>query len=159
TVVEITVKSNQLVNASTPIMSLQSDKENLEAWLFLAPSDGKRVVREMPVQLALASAKKENVGMLLGFVTNVSTLPATPQLMMKVLENPTLVSQFSQDGAPIHVVVALYTTTNYSKLKWTSNRDPHIHITSGSLCEGAITLTNRNPMSFVLPLLRNSIDL
>ena len=158
-VAEITVKSNQLVNANTPIMSLQSDKENLEAWLFLAPGDGKRVIPKMETKLALASAKKEHVGMMLGEVATVSPVPATPQLMSKVLANPTLVSAFSQEGAPIYVVVSLYTSTNHSGYKWTSHRDPNIKITSGSLCEGTITLTNRSPMNLVLPWFKDSVGM
>jgi HlyD family secretion protein len=160
TVVEITVKPNQLVNANTPIMSLQSDVEDLEAWIFLAPGDGKRVAPKMNAQLALASAKKEHFGMMLGEVATVSQVPATPQLMLKVLANPTLVSDFSLEGAPMYVVVALHTAPlNYSRFQWTSHRDPQIRITSGSLCEGTITLTNRSPMSLVLPWFKDSVGM
>jgi len=159
TVLEITIKSNQLVNASTPIMSLQSVREKLQAWLFLAPGDGKRVTTNMEVLLALASAKKEEFGMMLGRVATVSTLPATPQLMSRVLENPTLVSEFLQEGAPIYAVVNLVPDSTASGYKWTSHKGPEMRITSGTLCEGTITLTNRSPITLVLPRLRHDIGL
>src|SRR5262249_2558714 len=126
TVLEITVKSNQLVNASTPIMSLQSATEKLEAWLFLAPGDGKRVNANMEVRLALASAKKEEFGMMLGKVASISPLPATPQLMARVLENPTLVSEFTQEGAPIYAVVHLVRDANSGGYQWTSRKGARI---------------------------------
>ena len=159
TVMEITIKSNQLVNASTPIMSLQSAAEKLEAWLFLAPGDGKRVNTNMEVRLALASAKKEEFGMMLGQVVSVSALPATPQLMSRVLENPTLVSEFTQEGAPIYAVVNLVRDQNSGGYQWTSRKGGRIRITSGTLCEGTITLTNRSPISLVLPLLQRDVGL
>jgi HlyD family secretion protein len=141
-------------------MSLQSVREKLQAWLFLAPGDGKRVTKKMDVRLALASAKKEEFGMVLGQVASVSELPATPQLMSRVLENPTLVSEFLQEGAPIYAVVDLVTDTNNSSgYQWTSRQGPDMRITSGTMCEGTITLTNRRPISLVLPLLRHDIGL
>ncbi len=91
--------------------------------------------------------------MMLGRVSSVSALPATPQLMLRVLENPTLVTEFTREGAPIYVVVDLATATNTSGFQWTSRHGPELRVTSGTLCEGAIALTNRNPMSFVLPSL------
>lgn len=156
TVLEITVKTNQLVNAHSPIMSLQSAEEKLEAWLFLAPGDGKRVQTNMPVRVAPVSVKKEAFGMMVGHVASVSTLPATPQLMLRVLENPTLVSEFTREGAPIYAVVDLATATNVSGFQWTSRQGPQLRITSGTLCEGVIALTNASPISFVLPLIRYS---
>jgi HlyD family secretion protein len=159
TVLEVTVKPNQLVNANAPIMSLQSTRERLEAWLFLAPGDGKRVNTNMEVRLALASAKKEEYGMMMGQVTSVSALPATPQLMLRVLENPTLVSEFLQEGAPIYAVVHLMSDSTASGYRWTSRRGPKMRITSGTLCDGTITLTNRSPISLVLPLLQRDVGL
>jgi HlyD family secretion protein len=159
TVLEITVKPNQLVNASTPIMSLQSVREKLQAWLFLAPGDGKRVTKKMDVRLALASAKKEEFGMMLGHVASVSELPATPQLMLRILENPTLVSEFLQEGAPIYAVVDLVPDATTSGYRWTSHGGPDMPITSGTLCEGTITLTNRSPIALMLPRLRHDVGL
>ncbi len=140
-------------------MSLQSAEEKLEAWLFLAPGDGKRVQTNMSVRLAPASVKKELFGMMVGKVTSVSGLPATPQLMLRVLENPTLVSDFTREGAPIYVVADLLTAADGSGFEWTSHRAPDVPITSGTLCEGSIALTNRSPISFVLPSARYGVGL
>ena len=159
TVLEITVKSNQLVNANTPVMSLQSAQERLQAWLFLHPADGKRVVTNLQTHLALASAKKEEFGMMLGRVGSVSDLPATPQLMLRVLENPTLVSEFSQEGAPIYVVVELDRNAKTGGYRWTSSKGSELRITSGTLCDGTITLRTNRPISLVLPLMRHSTGL
>src|SRR5262249_38389055 len=138
---------------------LQSATEKLEAWLFLAPGDGKRVNANMEVRLALASAKKEEFGMMLGKVASISPLPATPQLMARVLENPTLVSEFTQEGAPIYAVVHLVRDANSGGYQWTSRKGARIRITSGTLCEGTITLTNRSPISLVLPMLQRDVGL
>ena len=159
TVLEITVKPSQLVNANTPILSLQSEQEKLEAWLFLSSAEGKRVATNMEAQLAPVSVKKEAFGMIVGNVTSVSAMPATPQLLLRILQNPTLVAEFSQQGAPIYAVVDLKIATNTSGFQWTSRKGPEMRMTSGTLCEGTITLTTRSPMSLVLPLVKNSIGL
>jgi len=157
TVLEITIKTNQLVNANTPIMSLQSSQEKLEGLLFLAPGEGKRVRKKMKVHLAPASAKKEHFGMMVGELTTVSPLPATPQMLLSVLQNPTLVSEFSQGGAPIYVWVHLLSDPKtISGLRWTSGVGPSFPITSGTLCEGTITLTNKHPVSIVLSWVKDS---
>jgi HlyD family secretion protein len=159
-VLEIMVKSNQLVNANSPIMSLQSAQEKLQAWLFLPPAEGKRVETGMKVALAPVSVKKEVFGLMSGTVRWVSPFPATPQLILRILENTSLVSEFSQGGAPIGVVVDLETDPNsYSGFRWSSRQGPRSKITSGTLCEGTITLTNLRPISLVLPLLKDTTGL
>ncbi len=66
---------------------------------------------------------------------------------------------FGQQGAPIYAVVDLKIATNTSGFQWTSRKGPEMRMTSGTLCEGTITLTTRSPMSLVLPLVKNSIGL
>jgi HlyD family secretion protein len=180
-VLEVMVKPGDLLPANTPIASLQGATNALEARIFLNSSDGKRLAaplqrpRErspspprsqveasapMEALLAPASVKKEEFGLMKGQVKveEVSPYPVTPQGMLRVLENPTLVAEFSQAGAPIEVTVHLLTDTNTdSGFAWTSGRGPPIPITSGTLCEGTITIEQRPPISLVLPLLKKSL--
>jgi HlyD family secretion protein len=152
-VLEITIKSNQVVNPNTPIISLQAAQGKLHAWLFLAPADGKRVRPNMDVALEPVSVKKERSGLMIGRVESVSSFPATPQFMLRILENPALVSELSQGGAPMSVVVELRRDANsLSGYQWTSGRGPKMKITSGTLCEGSISLATNHPINLVLPL-------
>jgi HlyD family secretion protein len=155
TVLEITVKVGQLISPNTPVMSLQAEQEKLEARLFLPPAEGKRVQPNMPVRLAPVSVKKELFGLMSGRVSFVSEFPATPQLMLRILENPALVSEFSAGGAPIAVVVELDTDPETeSGFRWTSGTGPKVKITSGTLCDGTITVASNRPIRLVLPRLK-----
>ena len=155
TVLEITVKVGQLISPNTQVMSLQAAQEKLEAWLFLPPAEGKRVETNMSVRLAPVSVKKELFGLMSGRVSFVSPFPATPQLMLRILENPALVSEFSQGGAPIAVVVELDTDpTTGSGFRWTTGKEPKVKITSGTLCEGTITVNTNRPIRLFLPRLQ-----
>jgi HlyD family secretion protein len=156
-VLEITVKPNQIVHPNDPIISLQATEEKLHAVLFLPPAEGKRVVKSNLVRLEPATVKKERYGFMTGTVEDVSIFPVTPHLLQRDLENPALVSEFSQSGAPIRVLVDLDTdddTNNLTGFRWSSKHPPKTKITSGTLCDGSITLETKRPLSFILPVLR-----
>jgi len=155
TVLEVMIKPGQLISTKTPAMTLQRTGERLEARLFLAPADGKQVQTGMVVALAPVSVKRELFGLMLGEVTEVSAFPARPDAMLRILENTTLVSEFSQRGAPIGVVVELRPSETDSGYAWTSGKGPTNKITSGTSCEGTITVTYHRPISFVLPMFRD----
>lgn len=158
TVLDIMVKPGQLINPNSPIVSLQNTKETLEARLFLPSAEGKRVERNMPVHLSPVSVKKELFGVMEGRVKEVSLFPVRNESMLRILENPTLVNEFSQRGAPIEVVVELQPDPKtWSGYAWTSGKGPAVSISSGTLCEGSITVTNHRPINLVLPIFQNNV--
>jgi HlyD family secretion protein len=159
-VLEIMVKPGQLISANTPILSLQAEQKKLEAHLFLHPADGKLVAPGMNVAIAPASIRKEEFGFILARVESVSPFPATPQGMLRVLENQALVSEFSAGGAPIEVVASLQRDANtQSGFRWSTARGPDLQISSGTLCDGTITITNQRPITLVLPLMKKTIGM
>ncbi len=152
-VLEVVVKKGQRIAANAPVLSLQATSGGLLARLYLSAADGKRVRKGMGVQISPVSVKKEEYGLLVGKVTEVSPFPATPQAMLSELENPALVNEFSQGGAPMEVEVALdRSSTTRTGFRWTSAHGPADPLTSGTLCGGTITLTQRRPISLVLPV-------
>jgi HlyD family secretion protein len=173
-VLEVRVKAGDLITANTPIATLQSVTNKLEARLYLSAADGKLLDRgfhplrgkkqsrpvlqsaaspPMEVLLAPVSVKKEEYGFMRGTVEYVSPYPVTPQGMLLTLENPTLVAEFTQMGAPIQVTVRLQKTNTESGFLWTSADGPPIRISSGTLCEGTITIGHQSPISLMLPFL------
>lgn len=156
-VLEVMVKPGQLLTPNTPILSLQADHPTMEARLFLNPSQGKLVEKAMEVSISPVSVKKEEYGFVMAKVGSVSPFPSTPQGMLGVLENQALVQEFSQGGAPIEVIAALIPNENtVSGFTWSSAKGPPVQITSGTLCDAWITLTNQRPISFVLPIFRGA---
>lgn len=159
-VLEVMVKPGQLLTPNTPILSLQADTPLMEARLFLPPAQGKLVQKAMSVDISPVSVKKEEYGFVLAKVEAVSLFPSTPQGMLGLLENQALVAEFSQGGAPIEVVASLQTRPGSDhEYIWSSAKGPPIQLTSGTICDAWITLTNQRPISFVLPIFRGSSSL
>jgi HlyD family secretion protein len=174
-VLEVRVKQGDLITANTAIATLQSAANLLEARLYLNAADGKLLnarfqrmrrkratgaespnipLKPVEVLLAPVSVKKEEYGLLRGTVEDVSDYPVTTEGMLRILENPTLVAEFSQIGAPIEVRVLLEKSAETpSGFVWTSADGPPTRITSGTLCEGTITIDHQSPISLMLPFL------
>jgi len=173
-VLEVRVKQGDLITANTPIATLQSATNQLEALLYVSSADGKLVaarlqrqqgkmpspagwrsaaLKPMEVLLTPVSVKKEEYGLMRATVADVSEYPVTPQGMLRILENPTLVAEFSQMGAPLEVTVLLEKAKTPSGFRWTSAEGPPIPITSGTLCDGIVTIDYQSPISLVLPFL------
>ena len=159
-VLEIMVKPGQLISANTPILSMQADNRKLEARLFLSPAEGKVVETKMEVAISPVSVKKEEYGFMLGRVISVSAFPATQQGMLHILENQALVAEFSQSGPPIEITVILELEPNTtSGFRWSSAKGPPIRISSGTLCQGTITIANQRPITLVLPSIKKSLGM
>jgi HlyD family secretion protein len=171
-ILELLVKRGDLISANTSIATLQSTTNELVVRLFLNASDGERVVSSlsrlrqrssaakgslpttMEALLAPAFVRKEEFGLMRGEVEDASGYPVTPQGMLRVLQNQILVNEFSQFGAPIEVMVRLTKAPDtVSGFAWTSGKGPSVTISSGTLCEGTITINRRAPISLVLPIL------
>ena len=92
---------------------------------------------------------------MLGEVTSVGQFPATPQGMQRVLGNAELIRTLSVEGAPIEVRVSLQLDPESANgYAWSSRSGPPIQIDSGTLCSARITLSERRPISLVLPLVK-----
>jgi len=156
-VLEIMVKPGQLLTPNTPILSLQADHKTVEARLFLPADQGKLVEKGMFVAISPVSVKKEEYGFVLGKITAVSEFPSTTQGMLKILENQSLVSEFSHSGAPIEVTATLDTSpSTMSGFRWSTTKGPPSRISSGTLCDASITITEQRPITFLLPFLKRT---
>jgi HlyD family secretion protein len=177
-ILEVMVNRGDLISASTPVLSLQGTTNELIARLFLSSADGKRLSSSVQrsrgrfayrsdtartasgqseALVAPVSVRKEEFGLMRGTVVEVSEYPVTPQGMLRILQNPTLVAEFTQAGAPIEVTVRLFRTNSESSYVWTSGKGPPTKITSGTLCDATITIARRAPISLVLPILSKTV--
>jgi pyruvate/2-oxoglutarate dehydrogenase complex dihydrolipoamide acyltransferase (E2) component len=120
-VLEVRVTEGNVIASGTPLLSLEQPGRSLEAILYLAPVDAKKVAPRMPVQLSPASVKREEYGLLLGRVTTVGAFPATVAGMQRVLGSEELAKSLSANGPPIEVRVELErNAATYSGYQWTS---------------------------------------
>jgi HlyD family secretion protein len=120
-VVELGVTEGSMVASGAPLLSVEQPGRSLEAILYLPSTDAKKLGPGMPVQLAPASVKREEYGLLLGHVATVSAYPATPAGMQRVLGSEELARALAANGQPVEIRVELdpnpATSSGY---QWTS---------------------------------------
>jgi len=143
--------------AGRPVASVASGEGQLQFMLYVPPGEGKLIEAGMTVNVELDGFKKEQWGTLVGRVVSVSPFPATPEGMRAVTQNDTLVSRFSQSGAPFAVIVELVADgANPSGYEWSGGSGAPIPLSAGTLGGGKVTVESRSPISFILPFFRQA---
>lgn len=162
-VLEIKLAEGSPVSAGTSILTLEqtgASVSDLEAVVYIAPLDGKKVKTNMDVQIAPSTVRQEEFGLMVGKVKSVADFPSSTEGMQRVLRNPQLVQQLAAGAAPIAVQADLTpSATTVSGYKWTSPKGPDTRIESGTLCSATITVSNRRPISLVIPILRDNLGI
>jgi HlyD family secretion protein len=159
-VLEILVDRGDVVTPGTPILSLDTTSEDLQAVLFVPASTGKKVLKGMQVRVSPSTVKREEFGAILGTVVRVAEFPSTARGMTRQLGNEALVDRLMKEGPPIQVDVALQrdpkTPTGY---RWSSSQGPSVEISSGTLASGSVIVREDRPISLVIPTLRQKLGL
>jgi len=162
-VLEVKVADGQLVERGTNLVGIESsgvDVNEIEAYVYLPASEGKKVRGGMKLEISPSTAKREEYGFLPAFVTNVADYPSTDQGLMRVFGNDKLVQQLSGEHAPIQIVAALKpSSNNVSHYEWSTRSGPPFSIQSGTSCSASITLSERKPIVFVIPILKKVLGL
>lgn len=162
-VIEVRSSEGVLVREGIPLLAIEqtgSAITDLEARIYVAPMDGKKVKTNMEVQVAPSSVKSEEYGYLLGKVRTVADFPSTAQGMMRILNNEDLVKQLAAGAAPISVQADLIpNAATVSGYRWSSPKGPDSRIESGTLCSANIIVKRQRPIALVLPFLRETLGL
>ena len=160
-ILEITAQQGELLEKGARILTLglmEKTPNDLEAIIYVPPTQGKKVSPGMKILISPSSTKREESGSLLGKVTRVSEFPATPQGMMRSLQNEKLVQALSAGGAPIEVHCELITDpATVSGYRWSSGKGPKMKLQSGTLCTGSIVVEEQPPVNLVIPYLKKSL--
>jgi HlyD family secretion protein len=159
-VVEIKAGVGMLVSpggAVVTIEPMEKDKNDIEAVVYLAATDGKKVHNGMAAHIVPSTVKREEFGFMLGQVTSVADYPASPEGMMKVLENQQLVKELAGDSLPIEIRAKLLPDSTLSGFKWSSSAGPQIKIASGTMCSTEVIVMRQRPINLVIPFLKKNI--
>lgn len=155
TLVEWKVPSGTYIASGTPVASIATGDGGLEMRLFLPPASGKRVRPGMRVDIEIAGLPREQWGTLTGHVRSVSDFPATREGMRAILQNDTLVSSFSGEGAPFTAVVTLDPDPSApSGYRWVGGPGPGQALSHGAIGKAKVTIEERAPIDFLVPMIR-----
>ena len=158
TVYEVSIAKGSYISPGATIAVIEpfsSNGSTLEATIFFAGRDGKRVKSGMVIDVSPSTVKQEEYGYIQGIVTSVSKFPATPQYIQATFQNQSLTQAFTQLEAPIEIKVRLIPDSKtVSGYKWSSSKGPSETLETGILCSGAVTVTEQRPIALVIPLIK-----
>lgn len=132
-------------------LELSGDQiKDLEAVVYLPVDSGRSVATGMMVEIVPTPLRKEEYGYMTGRVVSVSEFPVTTDEIRRVVGNEQLVALFSQGAPQIEVRADLLidpdTVTGF---KWSSSLGPPIKLAPGTLCQAAVLVGHRSPISLL----------
>ncbi|BAY36668.1 secretion protein HlyD [Nostoc sp. NIES-2111] len=159
-ILEITVNPGEVISAGTRLASIDAENPNskLVGISYFAIADGKKIQPGMQVQITPQTVKRERFGGIVGNVANVSSFPITKEAVAKEVGNPQLAEGLvsnKQDGVMQVLANLELNPKTASGYKWSSSTGPQLKISSGTTTVVRVTVEERAPITFVLPILRS----
>ncbi|BAY50286.1 HlyD family secretion protein (plasmid) [Scytonema sp. HK-05] len=157
-VLEIAATPGQEIGPGTPIGSIAAEDSSAQLVnvAFFPVSEGKKIRQGMQVEITPSSVKREEFGGIVGAVTNVSAFPITKEGAASLVGNSDIVQGITSAGPQLEVFAGLkLEPSTYSGFRWSSSQGPQLHITPGTTTSVRVTVDERAPISFVLPILKS----
>lgn len=159
-VLEVRTQPGALVRQGQAILAIDQRGVGLEVVTFVDSQNGKRLRPGMEVRVALASARRDEVGTMEGEVASVSDFPLSFEAIRAIIQNEELARSFIRTGPPFLVRVRLRPDpATASGYRWTSRRGDEVAISSGIPASVEIVTEQRRPIAMVIPALRNLLSI
>ncbi|NJP09647.1 MAG: NHLP bacteriocin system secretion protein [Leptolyngbyaceae cyanobacterium RU_5_1] len=158
---EVAAKPGQVVAAGSSIATLNvaTPSDKLVSVTYFAVQDGKRIKPGMPVQVTPSTVKRERFGGIIGSVTTVSSLPATPEAVSVLVGNQEMVKSLMSGDRAIEVFAQLEEDSSTSSgYKWSSSKGPEQKISAATTTTVRVKVGEQMPLSYVIPLLKSVTD-
>ncbi len=129
-------------------------KRDLVGLAFVSAQDGKKIKKDMKTEIEVSSARVELYGKMLGKVSKVSELPVSKEEILSFVKNSQFANAIQNRFKITPFFVRLKpdleknSATGY---RWTL-KQPAQQIDSGTIFEAKITIIERRPIDYVIPL-------
>lgn len=156
-ILELNTTLGQVVQPGTRlgILRIGNTQEPAKAIAYFAIKDGKQIQPGMSILITPHTAQRERFGGIVGKITRVSPLPVTQEGTVSVIGNPEVVRSLIGETGAIEATANLTNDSNtVTGYKWSSSQGPNSKITSGTTASVRVTVEERAPITFVLPILR-----
>ncbi len=159
-VAEVLAAAGQVVAAGAKLLTVEADgakDDGLISISYYPVKDGKQIRPGMRIQITPDTVERERFGGIYGTVTSVSPVPVTTEGAASTLGNAELARNLMPDGVFIEVQARPETDGNTpSGYRWTSSRGPDTRITPGLTHSSRVTIEGRAPVTYLLPILRET---
>ncbi len=157
TILDVSIQPGQVVGLGTRVGTVEKTDPDgkLTNLAFFSVLDGKRVSINDVVRVTPSTVQREREGSILGAVRRVSAFPVTQESVISEVGNAEIATSLLQQGGAIEVEVELERDPNsYSGFRWTS-KGPEKRFTAGTTTAVRITIEQRAPITYLLPILRS----
>ena len=128
--------------------------------LYFPVEDGKKIVPGMTIHIAPDTVQRQRFGSMIGIVKTVSAFPITKEGVQSLVGNAEVVDVLLSQGPAIEVMAGLTpNTATFSGYQWSSSTGPPLPITAGTTTTGRVVLEHRAPITYLLPMLRETSGL
>jgi HlyD family secretion protein len=162
-VLELTATLGQVVQPGTRLGNLRTGSGNDAPSMiaYFPIKDGKQINSGMSIAITPDTVQRERFGGILGKVMTVSPLPVTKEGATSLIGNPEVaMNLIGQNGAAIQVNADLIKdSSTISGYKWSSSKGPESEITTGTTTSVRVTIEQRAPITFVLPILKEFVGM
>jgi HlyD family secretion protein len=156
TILEVAVQPGQVLGLGLRVGTIEMDDPNgqLTNLAFFNVRDGKRIFAGDHAHVTPSTVQREREGSIVGTVRRVSPFPITEEGVVNTVGNEEIAKALLQQGGAIEVEVDLERDPNsYSGFRWTS-KDPEKKFSAGTTATVRITIEQRAPITYLLPILR-----
>lgn len=159
-VLELTGNIGEMVQRGNRLASIKrvgapGSRPDLTAVAYFTIADGTRLRPGMRVQITPDTVKREEYGGIDGRVYAVSEYPVTVEGVTNIVNNPSLAEDLYGGKRTMEVFIRLLPDARTaSGYRWTSSRGPHIRVSVGTTSSVRITVEEKPPITFLLPVLR-----
>jgi HlyD family secretion protein len=159
-VIELRVAPGSSITAGLPVLSIQSDLDQLDVLVYVPSVMVKQIRAGLEVQISPSSVRREEFGYLKGEVTSVADYPATPAALMRNFQNEPLVGSLTSGGPVTELHVRLLTdNATPSGYRWSSPLGPRMKLSSGTLVSAQVVTRRQHPINLVIPSVREMLGL
>lgn len=157
-ILELTATPGQIVAPGTRIGTIEAQEPTakLVSVAFLPVSDGKKVQKGMKLQITPSMVKREQFGGIVGTVKEVSAFPVTKEGAASIVGNSEILQGLMSKGPQLEVFAELQPdTSTFSGFEWSSSKGPDLKMTPGTTTSVRITVAEKAPITFALPILKS----
>lgn len=159
-VIEMKADPGMVIEANTPILSIEPDSKNLEVLVCVPYETAKSIRPGMEAEISPSTIKREEFGFIRGTVTYAANFPATPAALMREFENEDLVKAITRAGPVSQVRINMDRDKDaISGLQWSSSKGPPLAISSGTICSVDVITRKQRPISLLVPYLKKTLGL
>jgi len=124
---------------------------------YFIGGDGKRIKTKMKAQVSPDTTEQQRYGSILATINKTGEFPVTVNEVIAVVGKQELAQALIDQGRNIQIQALLTPSKDtISGYRWTTSEGPPLTISNGTTCKLLVTVEERAPITYVIPILRAS---